>query len=1199
MRRLFAAMLILTLGMSGLMGCTAQQNRIVTPEPVSAGTSEPISPPAQGSGADSAMIAEGAVPAAKERSRPSSPGFRLDFSELVPVLDAGVSATDKADNPNSDTRYGNSTEPFLLTDAAHVLLQEAGSLRITGNRAAQPKATFSLVFPTMDLSLQPTVSLAVRANRDTNLSLALEDADGKRGSVLGMPVHLIRGGKPFIVHTFGFEALDGIDMTRVTAIRFAINPDGPDYNGTLWMDDILVGGAAMPAPEMTGVPDWSVLVGASPFTVPLQDIRTYAGKHDGSLLVTARSGNHGVLPDPEVTPDGLRLSPLPGKTGTALVRVRVTEPGVPGVKEERFRLQVVRNEAPSLSVVRQVDMETGKILTIPLQAIDDGNPETRQGIRLTAWTDNPALLSSLAIRHSGDDRWGELLVTATAGVTGEAEVILTLADDGGTVAGGRDRSEKTVRVRVFDHLNQPPRMDPIHGIAWTEGEPVQTILLTGLDDGDADMRQNLSLQVTSNHPDMLGEPVISPIRSGRATIRFRPAPGETGKADVTVVLSDDGGMAGNNGNAETVMRIPVEVRARPVTGFRDDFQDGVTDPVWLNSGEGAHQCAEADGALRIDVDKFATNNQWAGLWFSLPSEMDLSRNPRIRLRMKTDKPAEVLIFLWDARDVYNTAKTVRHVVGEEYDTYEFDFTGLLKSDKGEEVDLTRVKALLINFAPGMLYKGTWWFEEIAVGDQVPAAEKRTPAALEEREAQQEAARLAVLRTQALPLTGLSAAGSVPARINVDTTRTYQEMDGFGAFLGSGVVEGAMQALLLPKVVDIGMSMARFGVIDTEFEPVNDNPDPFVTDWHAFNPDALPLDWMRTLRASSGIDKFVVTMWSPPSWMKANRTLNSFYEAFNNKLEPRHYEEYAEHLVALVKTVKEHTGIDLYAVSLQNEPQFNEPYASCVINPEEYRDLLRVVGPRFRAEGLTTRFFLPEALPQQKAIDTYIRTIAADPVASQYMDLMAIHNYDADGIRVGGPGADEWASMYEWAQELRPTKTWMTETSGHADDWSGAETLAGNLYNALRYGNASAWIFWSFSVSPDSARYGLLTNGAETSRYAVSKQFYRGIRPGMVRVEAESDQAHLLVLAFAGAEEEAGDVSVSGSRAFSIRTLLLVNRSDKPYVASLQGASYGDAMPGRWTAMVTTNERFAVDGGSIRGDRVVVPARSVVTLTAAD
>ncbi len=286
-------------------------------------------------------------------------------------------------------------------------------------------------------------------------------------------------------------------------------------------------------------------------------------------------------------------------------------------------------------------------------------------------------------------------------------------------------------------------------------------------------------------------------------------------------------------------------------------------------------------------------------------------------------------------------------------------------------------------------------------------------------------------------------------------------------MGSG---GADPDTIISLAKDIGMSMARFGLIGGGFEEVNDNSDPYILNLDGFNPDALSLSNMR--RIAPFVDKFILTVWSPAGWMKYNKWENGVESwSTNNKLDPRYYEEYAEEIVALIRIVKRETGKDIYAIGLQNEPQFNEPYPSCQVNENEFRDIIKVVGARLDAEGLgEVKLYWAEALPAQNSISYYINAVKADPVAEGYADIVAIHNYDADGASVGGAGCETWQDIYTWAQAGDSQyKTWMTETSGHSDDWNGAMTLAGNIFNALSCGNASAWVFWSFSVDPGSAR----------------------------------------------------------------------------------------------------------------------------------
>jgi O-glycosyl hydrolase len=199
-------------------------------------------------------------------------------------------------------------------------------------------------------------------------------------------------------------------------------------------------------------------------------------------------------------------------------------------------------------------------------------------------------------------------------------------------------------------------------------------------------------------------------------------------------------------------------------------------------------------------------------------------------------------------------------------------------------------------------------------------------------------------------------------------------------------------------------MARFGIIGNDFEHQNDNANPYITDFGAFDLSALPFEWMRRLKAETGIDKYILTVWSPPAWMKKSRSLAASDFSGDNFLEERYYEEYAEFLVAVVRVIKEQTGIDLYAISVQNEPQFNEPYPSSLLGSEKMPQLLKVVSARLAAEKLQTKLFMPEALPQQQGIQEYIRQLDLVPEASQRTDIIAIHNYDPDGIHVGGAGA---------------------------------------------------------------------------------------------------------------------------------------------------------------------------------------------------
>jgi O-glycosyl hydrolase len=136
-------------------------------------------------------------------------------------------------------------------------------------------------------------------------------------------------------------------------------------------------------------------------------------------------------------------------------------------------------------------------------------------------------------------------------------------------------------------------------------------------------------------------------------------------------------------------------------------------------------------------------------------------------------------------------------------------------------------------------------------------------------------------------------------------------------------------------------------------------------------------------ASNGKLKVIATVWSPPGWMKVNGSLaNGHPERKNyglnfrtprgtrplerpagwtgrrgafsstwgrNKLRSDRYLHFAKLLVEWTRYYRT-LGIDLYALSAQNELSFSHYFESCVYTPEEYAELMRVIVWMFAHEG---------------------------------------------------------------------------------------------------------------------------------------------------------------------------------------------------------------------------------------------------------
>ncbi len=351
-------------------------------------------------------------------------------------------------------------------------------------------------------------------------------------------------------------------------------------------------------------------------------------------------------------------------------------------------------------------------------------------------------------------------------------------------------------------------------------------------------------------------------------------------------------------------------------------------------------------------------------------------------------------------------------------------------------------------------------------------------------------------------------------LTIDTNKVFQTIEGFGAFNTISQWKKESPSAKYDLLAnDLGLSILRFELPPT-FRSKEDSD--YNLNGEVFGGPDLQHNFkdVRELH-ERGVTKFIASIWSPPAWMKTlNKDGKGPTTINGGRLRSDKLKDFAEYCAAYCRAFKKETGVDLYAIGLQNEPEFSEPYNSCKYDPAQLREALRFVGRKFKQEGITTKIYVPEALPAQHHLPDFFKAINDDEEAREYAQIFAIHNYDADGMNVGGAGAREWGHFSSVASSVKPVKQlWMTETSGHANNWGGAMLLAANIYNALEYGNVNAWLWWSLADNKSSEVYGLIIDGKPSGRYYVSKQYYRFVRPGAIRVAASTDQQDVLALGF--------------------------------------------------------------------------------------
>ncbi len=296
-----------------------------------------------------------------------------------------------------------------------------------------------------------------------------------------------------------------------------------------------------------------------------------------------------------------------------------------------------------------------------------------------------------------------------------------------------------------------------------------------------------------------------------------------------------------------------------------------------------------------------------------------------------------------------------------------------------------------------------------------------------------------------------------------------------------------------KLTEANVQSMRIGIWD--FEHVNDNSNPNVLDKSKLDYDAMQIEFFKKASAA-GVKRFMVTFFSPPSFVKYNNDAIAGSQAgyiLNNTIDSAYYKEYAEYAVAFVQGVKENAGVDIYGLSIGNEIQFNQSYQSVVYNQSQYVEVIRTIGRRFAAENIKTFLWGPETLEAQDGDNNYMKACQADPEVRNYFAGCAVHAYAADGVGAGGAGTARWQSVLADSRNtlsdggliaqrnsLIPTigpggeqnqgnggvgiSTYQTETSQGGlskeqyESWQNALDVFGAVTSSLRDGNVSGWYY---------------------------------------------------------------------------------------------------------------------------------------------
>jgi O-glycosyl hydrolase len=330
-------------------------------------------------------------------------------------------------------------------------------------------------------------------------------------------------------------------------------------------------------------------------------------------------------------------------------------------------------------------------------------------------------------------------------------------------------------------------------------------------------------------------------------------------------------------------------------------------------------------------------------------------------------------------------------------------------------------------------------------------------------------------------------------VSIDTDKTYQEIAGFGGanrmwgtqFLKPAEAEKAFRT----DEEGLGLSIFRVRIASNRAE------------------------WPRILESVQEAQKYGVKIqaspWSPPAALKSNNSDVGGY------LLPENYEAFKDHLNDFVAYMSDN-GVDIYAISIQNEPDIQVSYESCDWNPGTMSNFIRDYGDQIQG----TKLAAPESFNFSQS---FTNVLLNDPSVAEKIDLVAGHIY--------GGGLAEFPLAEQQDKEI-----WMTEyllnlgtgnsgaipwaSRSESDKWEESLEMLSTIHESMTL-NWNAYIWWYLQ-----RYYSFIGDGTEgTSDGEILKRGYafshysKFVRPGFVRVDAQANEtSNLQITAYDGGDQ---------------------------------------------------------------------------------
>lgn len=349
-------------------------------------------------------------------------------------------------------------------------------------------------------------------------------------------------------------------------------------------------------------------------------------------------------------------------------------------------------------------------------------------------------------------------------------------------------------------------------------------------------------------------------------------------------------------------------------------------------------------------------------------------------------------------------------------------------------------------------------------------------------------------------------------ITVDTSQTYQRIDGFGFTLTGGSAylisnlpdrqrHNLLHELFGTDSTNIGISYLRVSIGASDLnrrafsynDLVEGQTDMDLSEFDLGPDKDTVIPVLQEILEINPDIKIMGSPWSAPVWMKTNNS------TIGGSLQPQYYDVYARYFVKYINTMKKR-GIEIDAVTTQNEPQHGGNNPSMVMEAEEQSTFIKEsLGPAFEEAGIDTKIILWDHNADNP---DYPMQILTDDETYNYVAGAAFHLY-----------AGDISALSQVYNEYPKKGIYFTEQYTPADG-SFSGDLSWHMRN-LMIGATRNWsrnvLEWNLANDPNYGPHttggcdvckGALTIGSSITRnvsYYIIASASKFVRPGSERI----------------------------------------------------------------------------------------------------